>query len=98
MRINIYSDDITNRIEVIEKTADTGTWFLGLRVYVKSPPELHHTASAVTFWFDDGGAFTRFCTAIIEAEGDYYLDNQTDTDLQDCKIVPLPRNLRDDRL
>jgi hypothetical protein len=55
MRVNIYSEEITHRIEIVEKTADTGTTFVGLRLYLKSPPELHSTAddddtSAVTFW------------------------------------------------
>jgi hypothetical protein len=57
MRINCYSEEITHRIEVVEKTADTGKPFWGLRVHLKSPPDLHHTAeiddtSAVTFWFE----------------------------------------------
>lgn len=39
----------------MEKTADTGATFIGLRFYLRSSPELHHTdkdddSSAVTFW------------------------------------------------
>jgi hypothetical protein len=56
MRINIYSEELTPRIEIVEKTAaNTGETFVGLRFYLKSPPELHSTAedddtSAVTLW------------------------------------------------
>ena len=65
MRINVYSEEISARIEIVEKTADTGTTFVGLRVYLKSPPELHSTAedddtSAVTFWFDSRDALAAF--------------------------------------
>lgn len=54
MRINIYSEELTDRVEKVTREAN-GTTFYGLRFYLKSPPELHHTAddddtSAVTFW------------------------------------------------
>jgi hypothetical protein len=57
MRLNVYAEEITSRIEVVEKTADTNKPFWGLRVYLKSPSDLHNTAddddtSAVTFWFE----------------------------------------------
>ncbi len=54
MRLNIYSEELTERVEKVTKEAN-GHTFYGLRFYLKSPPELHHTAedddtSAVTFW------------------------------------------------
>jgi hypothetical protein len=53
-RFNIYSEELTDRIEKVTKEAN-GNTFYGLRFYLKSPPELHHTiddddTSAVTFW------------------------------------------------
>jgi hypothetical protein len=60
VRINIYSEELTERVERITKEVG-GRKFYGLRFYLKSPPELHHTAddddtSAVTFWADDVNA------------------------------------------
>lgn len=56
MRINIYSEELTSRVEKITKEAN-GRIFYGLRFYLQSPEALHHTpddddASAVTFWCD----------------------------------------------
>ena len=57
MRINIYHQEITDRVEVVTATAEnTGAMFLGIRFYLASidalkPP--HHAdddSSAITFW------------------------------------------------
>ena len=55
MRINVYSEELTDEVEVVEKTADTGVTFYGLRIFLKSAPELHNDVddddrSAITFW------------------------------------------------
>ena len=57
MRINIYSEEFTQRVEHVEKVAN-GHTFHGVRFYLKSPPDLHHSiedddTSAVTFWHED---------------------------------------------
>ncbi len=57
MRINIYSEELTERIEKV-KTEANGKTFYGVRFYLKSPTELHNSpedddTSAVTFWHDD---------------------------------------------
>lgn len=63
MRINIYAEELTDRVEVISKTVD-GVTFTGLRFYLYMPvtvgdshakgPFLHREgdddSSAVTFW------------------------------------------------
>lgn len=54
MRINIYGEELTNRVEVIKKTVDQRL-FVGIRFYLKSHNDLHHSESdndesAVTFW------------------------------------------------
>ena len=54
MRINVYAEEITYKIEVVQKEAE-GRTFYGIRFYLKSHPDLHHTAtdndeSAITFW------------------------------------------------
>lgn len=55
MRINVYAEELTNEVETITKTMPDGRVFTGIRVFLKSPPELHHTPrdddrSAITFW------------------------------------------------
>jgi len=55
MRVNVYAEEIDGRGELVEKIADTGARFLGVRFYLRSPPELHRRpddddSSAVTFW------------------------------------------------
>lgn len=61
MRINIYNEEFTTEIEIVEAVAkDTGLHFYGLRVFLKSPDDLHHSEedddrSAVTFWADNRG-------------------------------------------
>ena len=58
MRINIYNEELTERVELTEKrAANTGVSFYGLHFYLHSPEELHHDdadddSSAVIFWGD----------------------------------------------
>jgi len=63
VRINVYAEEMTDRIEIIEKEAD-GHVFTGLRLYLELPvtyrgqnvqgPFIHRPgdddSSAVTFW------------------------------------------------
>ena len=66
MRVNIYAEEMTDRIEIIEKETKDGK-FTGLRIYLELPcnptgqlnlqfkgPFIHHEgdddSSAVTFW------------------------------------------------
>lgn len=59
MRINLYEEELTDEVRLVQKTADnTGITYYGVRFYLKSAPELHATTddddrSAVTFWFGD---------------------------------------------
>lgn len=65
MRVNIYNEELTNETKIVTVDVPSGPglkveWktFYGLRVYLKSPADLHHTdtdddRSAVTFWFGD---------------------------------------------
>ncbi len=63
MRINVYAEEMTDRVEIIRKDID-GQVFTGLRLYLELPvtvngkqhkgPFMHHPgdddSSAVTFW------------------------------------------------
>ena len=56
MRVNVYAEEITERVEIVEKTADTGSTFVGVRFYLKThedmlmPKHPDNDDSAVTFW------------------------------------------------
>lgn len=57
MKINIYNEELTDRVKFVAKTATTGTRFCGISFYMASPKELHSDSndddsSAVTFWSD----------------------------------------------
>ena len=54
MRINVYAEEITNEVQVVKKTVNQEL-FYGIRVFLKSPQELHYGTSdddrsAITFW------------------------------------------------
>jgi hypothetical protein len=63
MRVNVYAEEMTDRIEIISKEIE-GQWFTGLRFYLELPvtlptgdvrgPFVHHKgdddSAAVTFW------------------------------------------------
>jgi len=58
--MNIYREEFSDNVEVIEQTSRNGELFYGLRIYLQSPTSLinHSTAedndlSAVTFWVRD---------------------------------------------
>lgn len=59
MRINVYAEELTDEVEIVTKDVTDERFgertFYGLRVYLKSPPELHahrddDDRSAITFW------------------------------------------------
>ena len=59
MRINVYSQELTNDVEIVEKegTNEEGKseTFYGIRLYLHSSDMLHHTEtdddrSAITLW------------------------------------------------
>lgn len=59
MRVNIYSQELTTDIELVEKAGydekSEPAMFQGVRLYLHSPELLHHTPldddrSAVTIW------------------------------------------------
>lgn len=64
MRINVYSQELTKEVSLIETVAkDTGRTYYGIRLHLASPDILHHTAedddrSAITFWIPHAQSFT----------------------------------------
>lgn len=64
MRINVYSQELTKEIELVEAKADTGVTYYGVRIFLASPDILHHTPedddrSAVTFWIPNAQGYTQ---------------------------------------
>ena len=55
MRINVYSQELTNEVQIEEKTSNTGLVYSAVRLMLHSSPMLHHPPrdddrSGVTFW------------------------------------------------
>lgn len=55
MRINVYSQEITNEVQVETKTSNTGITYSAVRLILHSSPMLHHPPkdddrSGITFW------------------------------------------------
>jgi hypothetical protein len=55
MRINVYSQELTNEVVVIEKESNTGLVYSAVQIILHSSEKLHHPPqdddrSAVTFW------------------------------------------------
>lgn len=55
MRINVYAEELTQDVRVVAKKIEDGRTFYGVRLFLKSSEDLHHTPtdddrSAITFW------------------------------------------------
>ncbi len=55
MRINVYSQELTSEVNVVEKKSNTGLVYSAVQLMLHSSPMLHHPPadddrSAVTFW------------------------------------------------
>lgn len=55
MRINVYSQELTSEVNVIEKISNTGLTYTAVQIMLHSSSKLHHPPkdddrSAVTFW------------------------------------------------
>lgn len=55
MRINVYSQELTNEVCMIKKASNTGLNLYAARIIMHSSPMLHYSPmdddrSAVTFW------------------------------------------------
>jgi hypothetical protein len=55
MRLNIYSQELTNEVKLISKQSNTSIVYHAVQMIMHSSPKLHHPPldddrSAVTFW------------------------------------------------
>jgi len=59
MRVNIYKEELTGEVSVVSKVAErTEITYYGVRIWLKSPPELH-TPTEANSYDDDGGSRDR---------------------------------------
>ena len=61
MRINVYSQELTDEVNVINKRSNTGLTYSAVQLMLHSSPMLHHPPadddrSAVTFWLPKSAA------------------------------------------
>lgn len=55
MRVNVYSQELTDEVQVEEKVSNTGLIYTGVRLMLHSSEMLHHPPkdddrSGITFW------------------------------------------------
>ena len=60
MRINVYSQELTSEVQVLEKESNTGLTYSAVQLILHSSDKLHHPPqdddrSAVTFWLPKSG-------------------------------------------
>jgi len=87
MRINVYSQELTDEVNVVEKVSNTGLTYSAVQLMLHSSPMLHHPPadddrSAVTFWLPKSlerrealaGAFERMAQEVRNAKPETGLD------------------------
>lgn len=87
MRINVYSQELTDEVQTIEKVSNTGLTYSAVMLMLHSSPMLHHPPldddrSAVTFWLPKSSerrealaqAFERMAARVRQAQPETGLD------------------------
>ena len=87
MRINVYSQELTDEVQVEEKTSNTGLIYTAVRIVLHSSDMLHHPPadddrSGVTFWLPKSKerrellavTFERMAAAVRDARPETGLD------------------------
>ncbi len=72
MRINVYSQELTDETRTIEKESNTGVVYHAVQLMLHSSPRLHHPPedddrSAVTFWLPKSEARREALARAFEA-------------------------------
>ena len=87
MRINVYSQELTDEVQTVEKVSNTGLVYSAVMLMLHSSPLLHHPPrdddrSAVTFWLPKSQerrealakAFEQMAAKVREAKPETGLD------------------------
>lgn len=72
MRVNVYAEEMTERVEIVEKVID-GTTFTGLRIYLALPASFHRapdTGALIPARPDDAAQAEHLRAPFIHRPGD----------------------------
>jgi hypothetical protein len=86
MRINIYSQELTDEVQVEEKRSNTGIVYTAVRFMLHSSAMLHHPPadddrSAVTFWLPKSQARRELMALAFEEAARRVRDAKPETGL-----------------
>ena len=86
MRINVYSQELTDEVQVEEKVSNTGLTYTAVRLMLHSSALLHHPPedddrSAVTFWLPKSVERRESFAAALEAMAACVRQAQSETGL-----------------
>lgn len=86
MRINVYSQELTNEIKLVEKESNTGLIYSAVQLILHSSPMLHHPPqdddrSAVTIWLPKSAERRQELADTLCAMADMVLAAQAETGL-----------------
>jgi len=86
MRINVYSQELTDEIKVIEKESNTGLVYSAVQMILHSSDKLHHPPadddrSAVTFWLPRSPERRAALALVFETLADKVRDCRPETGL-----------------
>jgi hypothetical protein len=88
MRINVYSQELTNEVKTIEKEADTGVVYSAVQLMLHSSDRLHNhpsddDRSAVTFWLPKSPVRRALFAQTLEEMAQRVRDAKPETGLDD---------------
>lgn len=96
MRINVYAEELTEEVKIVEKKIEDGRTFFAVRLFLKSANELHFTPtdddrSAITFWvpWHDGKNHPHELTKVLVALANNALTIQNEADKRGGNPVTL---------
>jgi hypothetical protein len=86
VRVNVYSQELTDEVELEEKESNTGVVYSAVRLLLHSSPLLHHPPkdddrSAVTFWLPRTKERRESFAVALENMAQLVRDAQTETGL-----------------
>lgn len=86
MRINVYSQELTNEVITVEKCSNTGVTYHAAQLVLHSSPMLHHPPkdddrSAITFWLPRSASRREEMAKAFEAMAQVFRTAPSDTGL-----------------
>lgn len=86
MRINVYSQELTEEIKLVEKESNTGLVYSAVQLLLHSSPKLHHPPedddrSAVTFWLPKSQERRKALSETLHRMADMVLHARPETGL-----------------